>query len=167
MLKRAKSFTIARINATKISASQQMTELHRCTNIRLHLSRSYTMPIRSHRLATALLTVLFAACSNDDPAAPKAKPSAPTAVSAAIGDASASIAFTPPASDGGDAIVNYTATCTDSGSNAVLGTGTISPVVVVGLTNGTEYACVIAARNGVGLGDPSPAVMVTPVAATE
>jgi large repetitive protein len=47
----------------------------------------------------------------------------------------------------------------------VTGTSASSPVSVTGLTNGSEYACVVAASNTVGLGVASETVMVTPMAA--
>jgi Fibronectin type III domain len=124
------------------------------------------MHIRLAQLLTAVLAVSLSACGGDDsPAAPIAiAPGAPTGVSASISDGSVSLAFTPPTSDGGAAITSYLATCTAAGV-AVTGTSASSPVSVTGLTNGSEYACVVAASNTVGLGVASETVMVTPMAA--
>jgi Fibronectin type III domain len=123
------------------------------------------MHIRTRQLVPALLLALVTACSDDDPTTPVAAPSAPTAVAASIGDASLSIAFAPPASDGGAAIISYTATCSNA-DGSVVANGTTSPVVVAGLTNGVEYRCTVAATNSVGTGEPSEAVTAMPAAAT-
>jgi Fibronectin type III domain len=129
-----------------------------------HLFWSCDMTIRLLRLIPALLVVTFAACDSDDtPTTPQAlAPGAPTAVSATIGDASVSLTFAPPTSDGGAAITGYTATCSSAAGAAVTGSGSASPLTVSGLTNGTEYACVVAATNSVGVGAASTSVMVMP-----
>jgi hypothetical protein len=46
------------------------------------------------------------------------------------------------------------------------GTGTASPIVVSGLTNGTAYSCSVTASNSAGISSPSAAVSVTPTAGT-
>jgi Fibronectin type III domain len=117
------------------------------------------------QLATAMLVASLSACGGDDsPSAPIAiAPGAPTGVAASISDGSVSLTFTPPSSDGGAAITSYVATCTAAGV-AVTGTAATSPVAVTGLTNGSEYACAVAASNSVGVGLASETVMVTPMA---
>src|SRR5690349_2769938 len=65
-----------------------------------------------------------------------AVPGAPTAVVATPGNASASVSWTAPASDGGCAITGYTVTATPDGANAT--TGGMS-ATVSGLTNGSPY----------------------------
>jgi YHYH protein/Fibronectin type III domain len=87
-------------------------------------------------------------------------PGAPTIGTATPGNASASIGFAAPSSNGGAAITGYTATCTGGGS--VTGTGTASPITVAGLTNGTAYSCTVTATNSAGTGPASAAVSVTP-----
>jgi hypothetical protein len=91
-------------------------------------------------------------------------PGAPTIGSATAGNASASIAFTAPASNGGATITGYTATCSATGQATRTGTGTASPVTVATLINGTTYACSVTATNAVGTGAASSTVNVTPVA---
>ena len=60
---------------------------------------------------------------------------------------SASVAFTAPTNNGGSPITGYTVTSTPGGFTA---SGTTSPIVVSGLTNGTEYKFTIVATNAQG-----------------
>ncbi len=90
-------------------------------------------------------------------------PGAPSIGAVTAGNASASVAFTAPASDGGASITVYTASCV-SGNLRASGTGTASPVSVTGLTNGLTYSCSLTASNSVGAGPSSAAVNVTPTA---
>jgi hypothetical protein len=92
-------------------------------------------------------------------------PGAPTIGTATAGNASASIAFTAPASSGGSAITSYTATCTGGGASKT-GTGTASPITVSSLTNGTTYSCSVTATNAIGTGAASGTASVTPAATT-
>ena len=100
--------------------------------------------------------------SSQAPSPPTATaPGAPTITSATPGDSQASIAFTAPTSTGGSTITGFTATCTSSGS-ARSATGTGSPIVVTGLTNGTLYSCSVTATNTIGTGPASSTTAVTP-----
>lgn len=74
-------------------------------------------------------------------------PDAPTVGTATAGDGQVSVAFTPPANNGGSAITGYTVTSSPAG---VTGTGASSPIVVAGLTNGTAYTFTVTATNAVG-----------------
>jgi titin len=88
-------------------------------------------------------------------------PGAPTGVSAAAEDAQATVAFTPPHSNGGSDILYYTATSSPGG---IAQTGYTSPIAVSGLTNGTAYIFTVTATNSVGTGPAStPSNSVTPV----
>jgi hypothetical protein len=79
-------------------------------------------------------------------------PGAPTIGLATAGDGRISVGFTAPASNGGAAIISYTATC-----GTVTGTGAASPVTVSNLVNGTAYTCTVYATNSVGNGAASAA----------
>lgn len=90
-------------------------------------------------------------------------PGVPSAVSATAGDGQATVAFTAPASNGGANITGYTVTASPGGST---GTGSASPIVVTGLTNGTAYTFTVTATNSQGTGSASAAsAAVTPKAA--
>lgn len=88
-------------------------------------------------------------------------PGAPVIGSAVAGNASATVGFTAPASNGGAPITRYTATAHPGG---LTGTSTGSPVTVTGLTNGTAYTFTVTATNSAGTTSVSSAVSnsVTP-----
>ncbi len=82
-------------------------------------------------------------------------PGAPTNVSATPGNASATVSWSAPASNGGSAINGYSVLSTpDSQSCQTSGTTTC---VVNGLTNGTQYTFTVSASNLVGGGPASAA----------
>ena len=84
---------------------------------------------------------------------------APTIGTATAGNASASVAFTAPATT--DNIASYVATSTPG---SITGSGTSSPVTVSGLTNGTAYTFKVKAVNPNGYGPESSASnSITPV----
>jgi subtilase family serine protease len=85
-------------------------------------------------------------------------PGAPAIGQATAGNASATATFTPPASNGGSAITNYTATATDLTNPARGGqssNGSGSPITVGGLTNGDTYTLSVTATNSAGTGPAS------------
>lgn len=103
-------------------------------------------------------TSVASAASNS--VTPAAVPSAPTSVVATAGDATASVAFVPGASNGSP-ITNYTVTSSPGGITA---SGTSSPIVVSGLTNGTAYTFTVVATSALGNSVASSAsAAVTPV----
>ena len=84
---------------------------------------------------------------------------APTAMVATLGDGQVSIAFAAPSDDGGAAITDYQYELDESGTWTSASTAT-SPVVITGLTNGTEYSIKLRAVNSAGNGTESAAVSV-------
>jgi len=94
---------------------------------------------------------------------PAAKPAAPRDVTAVAGDARATIAFAPPASDGGSAITQYTVTSYPGGIQQA---GSASPITVTGLTNGKTYRFTVKATNARGTG-PESAKADPPVTPSE
>ncbi len=96
---------------------------------------------------------------------PARAPDAPSQPGAVAGDAAITVTFTPPF-DGGSAITGYTANCTSAnGGAAGSNTGSGSPIVVSGLTDGRTYTCTVVASNvtgdsraigGVGFRRPEP-----------
>ncbi|HDS1208168.1 TPA: tandem-95 repeat protein [Shewanella algae] len=89
-------------------------------------------------------------------------PGAPTSVNAVASDASATVSFSAPASTGGAAISSYTVTSSPGGLTA---SGAGSPLIVSGLSNGTDYSFIVSANNTAGSGQASsPSNTVTPKA---
>jgi len=83
---------------------------------------------------------------------PYTVPGIPTSPIATPGNAQVSVAFTAPTYNGGCAISGYTVTSSPGGFTA---TGTTSPLIVTGLTNGIAYTFTIVATNAVGNSSPS------------
>ncbi len=85
-------------------------------------------------------------------------PAAPTAGTATPGDASASVTFGAPISNGGLPIAGYVVTATDTTTPTNGGqsaSGAASPIVVSGLVNGDRYRFSVTAANAVGTGTHS------------
>jgi Ca2+-binding RTX toxin-like protein len=99
----------------------------------------------------------FSALSNAvTPAAPTA-PGAPTIGTATAGNASATVRWTPPASDGGSPLTGYQVRVVNAATSAQVGAlrsagPAAANLVVTGLTNGTGYQFQVRAVNGVGAG---------------
>ena len=94
--------------------------------------------------------------------APATTPSAPSALIATPGAASAVLNYTAGAT-GGSAITNYQYS-TDGGTSftAFSPVTTGNPLTITGLTNGTTYSLALKAVNAVGAGTASSTVSVTP-----
>jgi fibronectin type 3 domain-containing protein len=106
------------------------------------------------------------AASGEVPAVPLTVPEAPTGLTATPDDARVTLAWNPPASDGGSQVSRYRvyyATSDDftgaTEAPAVI-TGTV--LVLVGLVNGTTYYFRVTAVNQAGEGQPSGGVPATP-----
>ena len=91
-------------------------------------------------------------------------PGAPTSVTAVDGNTQATISFTAPVDNGGATITGYTVTSSPGNKT---GTGSTSPIIVTGLTNGTAYTFTVKASNSVGSSVASTASnSVTPTSTT-
>ncbi len=91
-------------------------------------------------------------------------PDAPTIGTATAGDTEAMVTFSAPTSTGGAAISpnGYTVTANPGGAT---GTGSSSPVIVTGLTNGVNYTFTVTATSSAGISAASTASnAVTPAA---
>jgi hypothetical protein len=88
-----------------------------------------------------------------------AAPGAPTNVVAVAGNASASVSWGLPASDGGSPITGYTVTSNPAGGVCPV-TGTTASCT--GLTNGTSYTFGVTARNIIGTGPAAVSNAVIP-----
>jgi len=86
---------------------------------------------------------------------------APNAVSASAGNASATVSWALPDSDGGSAITGYTATLNPGGLTCVTDAAGRS-CAVGNLTNGTTYSVSVTATNSLGAGIPSTEIQVVP-----
>jgi hypothetical protein len=85
-------------------------------------------------------------------------PAAPVPGTVTMGNGTATLNFTP-GSTGGSPVTGYTATCNPG---AISVTGSASPIVVSGLTNGITYSCSVTAANAFGTSAPAAISNVTP-----
>jgi alpha-tubulin suppressor-like RCC1 family protein len=81
-------------------------------------------------------------------------PGAPTIGTATAGVGEVSVAFTAPSDTGYPTTLTFEVT---SSPESITATGSASPIVVTGLTNGTEYTFTVTATNDTGTGPASAA----------
>jgi trimeric autotransporter adhesin len=105
---------------------------------------AYTFTVTA---TNAIGTSVASSASNS--VTPSTAPGAPTIGTASAGNAQAVVTFTAPVSNGGSAITGYTVISVPGG---LTGTGTVSPITVSGLTNGTAYTFTVTATNAIGTG---------------
>ena len=80
-------------------------------------------------------------------------PGKPTVTGSTPSAGAVSVAFSPPASDGGSPVTSYTAQCVSTnGGTTGTTTGATSPIQVTGLSAGKSYRCRVRATNAVGAG---------------
>ena len=128
------------LNSTDVLTNTQMT-VSKIHGVALTNGTTYTFNIKA---ANSMGYSPVATVSG----VPSTNPGPPTSVVATLGNASASVAFTAPASNGGLAITSYTATATStSPPGSFTATNAVSPIIVTGLTNGTAYTFTVTATN--------------------
>ena len=94
--------------------------------------------------------------------APATTPSAPTIATAVPGNASVSLAWTAPVSNGGAAVSSYLVQYSTNGTTwQSMGT-TATSATISSLTNGIAYSFRVSAINSVGTGTASAVVVATP-----
>lgn len=81
---------------------------------------------------------------------PRTTAGMPTVTSVVPGNASVQITWTAPASNGGAAILRYTAQSVENGRNCTTANGTTLTCTVTGLTNGQSYSFTVKATNSEG-----------------
>lgn len=84
---------------------------------------------------------------------PATVPGPPTGATAVAGNQRATVSFSAPTNTGGSPVTGYTVTATDttnSGRGGQTQSGTGSPLVVTGLTNGDNYTFSVVATNVMG-----------------
>ena len=126
------------------------------TNGRTYTCRVTATSARGTSVPSALSNTAVPAVTVPDP---------PKMGSATGINVSISVAFTPPANNGGSAITSYTATCVSSNGGATgVGSGSSSPVVVPSLSNGRTYTCTVRATSANGTSAPSAVSNPTTIA---
>jgi hypothetical protein len=88
-------------------------------------------------------------------------PDPPALVAAAAGDGEITLSFNKPLMTGGSAIASYSGRC-EGPDKTVSVTADASPLKIGGLSNGTEYSCLVTATNAVGTSKPSESLKATP-----
>lgn len=99
---------------------------------------------------------------------PANAPGAPTLTSISLSAGSATVNFSPPANNGGSAIVGYTAACVADGQVTRTAFASASPITVNGLRGGVFYTCTVTAMNSGGFtGSSSGSLTVTTTPAAD
>src|SRR5438034_305768 len=106
------------------------------------------------------------AASGEVSVTPATQPGAPQGLSAAPGDATVSLTWSPPSSNGGSPITNYRVYrgFTSGGETLLTTLGVVTSYSDTAVTNGVTYYYEVSALNNVGEGPRSSEASATPVA---
>ena len=122
-----------------------------CSVFSLTNGTSYTFTVTATNLSGTSIPSLVS-----NAVIPATVPGAPRSVSASPGAATATVAWSAPASNGGQPITAYTVTASGVGGQTCVTAGALT-CTVLGLTNGTAYTFTVTATNLVGTGPASAA----------
>lgn len=92
-------------------------------------------------------------------------PSPPLSISATRESGKSSVSFNPPTSDGGAPVTHYTVKANDTtvaANGGQLVSGSSSPLLVDGLTNGDAYVFTVTATNSYGTSEEASSALVIP-----
>jgi Fibronectin type III domain/Zinc carboxypeptidase len=149
------------VTSSPISAGCVTTGARTCTITGLSNGTAYTFTVTATN--TAGTSPASAASAAVIPNGPVSTPGAPTGVTAVPGNASATVRWTAPASDGGSPITGYTITAAPGGRTAT--TTGATTTTITWLSNGTGYTFTVKATNSAGTSPSSVAsAAVTPKA---
>ena len=94
---------------------------------------------------------------------PRTTPSAPDAPLIETTNRRLNLTWSAPSNDGGAPIKGYVVSCTDGTTVKIKKTSPSTTTAgLMGLTNGTQYSCTVAAKNAAGTGIESSATLATP-----
>jgi hypothetical protein len=94
---------------------------------------------------------------------PRTTPSAPDAPLIDTTNRRLNLTWSAPSNDGGAPIKGYVVSCTDGTTVKIKKTSPSTTTAgLMGLTNGTQYSCTVAAKNAAGTGIESSATLATP-----
>src|SRR5438034_2041403 len=115
---------------------------------------------------SAVNSVGAGAASGEVSVTPATQPGAPQGLSAAPGDATVSLTWSPPSSNGGSPITNYRVYrgFTSGGETLLTTLGVVTSYSDTAVTNGVTYYYEVSALNNVGEGPRSSEASATPVA---
>lgn len=151
--------TIQSYTATAFTAAAGGSTVQSCTTSTTTCTITGLSNGTTYYISVQTLTTGGLYSERSDPrvaVAPGTVPGAPTAITAAAGNGSATVSWTAPASAGSTAISGYQVFCSEDGDTFVAcGTATGTSTTVTGLTNGVDYTFRVAARNASGYGAQS------------
>src|SRR5207253_2065039 len=137
-------------------------------NVLTYSDTSVTNGVMYFYQVSAVNSVGEGALSGEVSATPATPPGAPQGLSAAPGDATVSLSWSPPSSNGGSPITNYRVYrgITSGGETLLTTLGVVTSYSDTAVTNGVTYYYEVSALNNRGEGPRSSEASATPVAST-